>query len=127
VLVPFMGARVISVNVQDFCNLLEGGLVSFSTLSDGAVAALQNMPFGSFVCSYEFSPSDVLGSSAQMEVDHQQGAQHIFYAACWRGVGPTINVMCNKIGIFLCMCIVSLLLCLIINYFYLSLSVIFSH
>lgn len=98
-----MSKRLVNVSAQDFCNLMEGGLVSFSTLSSAAISSLNDISCGSFVCSYEFSPQDVLhvGDKAIQDQSIGDSTRYTFHAACWRGVSQTINVMCSRIGKFL--------------------------
>ena len=46
------------MSAQDFSNLLEGGLVSFSTLSNNTIQALQEVVPGSFIAVYQYNPLD---------------------------------------------------------------------
>ena len=49
------------MTIQDFCNLLDGGLVSFSTLSAGTLSALTGMSSGAVICVYSYDAKDVVG------------------------------------------------------------------
>lgn len=90
-----MTARRVDVTAQDFCNLLGGGMVSFSTLSPAVVVALSPLSIGSLLCSYTYSPSDRVEGTSACPSD----AQHTFHMVCWRGATRAINVMCNKTDI----------------------------
>jgi len=61
--------RKVIVNIQDFCNILEGGFVSLSTLSAVSVQRLLALPPGAALVIYEWDPKDVIISngSAQEE------------------------------------------------------------
>jgi hypothetical protein len=102
VMAPFIQTRKVRVCIQDFCNFLEGGLVSMSTLSAETVNALAELSAGSLVCYYDFDRSDIL-SPALMEGDGRDVGQvsnvpHTFFLVCWRGHNATLNVMCGKTG-----------------------------
>ena len=120
-----MTKRKVSVNVQDFCNILSGGLVSYSTLSASTLhqLAVENRT-GSIVVVYTYSPSDVLtatstsgiegdvekasdpllesSTTAKMDMDAAGASAvqvaHSFHAICWKGHSRSLNVMCGKIG-----------------------------
>ena len=47
------------MRIQDFCNLLGGGLTSLSTIHADTVAVLGNMSAGAVICVYTFDPADV--------------------------------------------------------------------
>ncbi len=53
-------ARKVEVNIQDFCNILGGGLVSYATLSAGTIAKLSKVTSGVIICSYLYSPEDYI-------------------------------------------------------------------
>jgi septal ring-binding cell division protein DamX len=57
--VPHITTRKVSVRIQDFCNLLGGGLTSLSTIHADTVAVLGNMSAGAVICVYTFDPADV--------------------------------------------------------------------
>ena len=105
-LAPFMTKRKVTVSIQDFCNILGGGLVSYSTLSASAVLQLSaEVQTGSLVAVYHYSPADALPSAdtavkeAEGGLEKQEAvAAHSFYAICWKGHTRTLNVMCGKIG-----------------------------
>ena len=99
------------MTVQDFCNLLGGGLVSFSTLSAATLAAVTSMPSGALICVYKFDPADVLApapaaadassssssagaAAAPLAASAANG--YFMHAICWRGQTRTMNVMCGK-------------------------------
>ena len=104
------------MTVQDFCNLLGGGLVSFSTLSAATLAAVTSMPSGALICVYKFDPADVLApapaatdadASSSSSSSSSAGAAaaplaasaangYFMHAICWRGQTRTMNVMCGK-------------------------------
>ena len=56
---PHITTRKVSVRIQDFCNLLGGGLTSLSTIHADTVAVLGNMSAGAVICVYTFDPADV--------------------------------------------------------------------
>lgn len=114
-IVPYMNRRQILVTIQDFCNLLEGGLVSFSTLSKECLMAIQKQPSGALVCSYQYSNADTI--KQEQDDTNQEGIQsehtdvkgeeiHMtFSIISWKGNTSTLNVMCTKVGksfFFLC-------------------------
>lgn len=95
---PHITKRKVQVSIQDFCNMLGGGLVSFSTLSPEFVNSLYALPTGIVICKYAFRPEDVIvpeGSTLELPT-----TSHNFYAICWKGNTRAINVMCGKIGKF---------------------------
>ena len=105
-----MTKRKVSVSVQDFCNILGGGLVSYSTLSASTLhqLATENQT-GSIVVVYTYSPSDVLTSAStskasdplleSSKIDESDvPVAHSFHAICWKGHARSLNVMCGKIG-----------------------------
>jgi hypothetical protein len=101
-LLPFITRRKVTVNIQDFCNLLGGGLVSFSTLSAPTVQQLSGLSSGVFVCHYAYSPEDqapVMGNTAELPLQVFGPGPFHFYAVCWRGASRSINVMCGKLDI----------------------------
>lgn len=85
--------RVITVSAQEFCNLLAGGLVSFTTLSAHTVDALAKLNPGSLICEYRYDTADCIGETADKTCDKN----YIFRVVCFRGVSRTINVMCSKL------------------------------
>ena len=98
VIAPFITKRKISVTIQDFCNLLGGGLVSFSTLSESTVNSLTALDAGILICVYEFSFSDVLDTEGTPSTtsNTDNSLPHQLHCVCWRGKGRTMNVMCGK-------------------------------
>lgn len=97
VMAPHITKRKIKCSVQDFCNFLEGGLVSFTTLSPDVLQGLQAVSSGSVVCYYEFERGDIVESDgAGDSASGHDGRSHTFYAVCWRGIKNTLNVMCTK-------------------------------
>lgn len=98
-LAPHITKRIVEVTIQDFCNLLGGGLVSYSTLSDSTVESLNAMPTGALICKYQFKAEDMLPSAPPSAADASSGnSKHVFYAIGWKGFSRTINVMCGKVG-----------------------------
>ena len=59
-IVPHITTRKVSVSVQDFCNLLGGGLVSLSTLHPDTLVALAGLSSGAVICEYKYRKADVL-------------------------------------------------------------------
>ena len=49
-----------TVSIQDFCNLLGGGLVSLSTIHADTLAVIGSMSSGAVICVYKYNPADVL-------------------------------------------------------------------
>ena len=128
-LLPYIQSRKVFVTVQDFSNLLEGGLVSFSTLSSTTVQALSSISSGGVIAVYKFNSSDIIRAStgngndssssssventSEKSVDDssiptepvafgqegQQYPEHYLNAICWRGNTRTLNVMCGKVEI----------------------------
>ena len=100
VIAPFITKRKISVTIQDFCNLLGGGLVSFSTLTDNTVNSLNALDPGILICVYEFSFSDVVETEGITDIVASSSTEntipHQLHCVCWRGKGRTMNVMCGK-------------------------------
>ena len=99
--------RKLHVSIQDFCNILGGGLVSYSTLSAKCVQAALEKRVGTLICIYDWKPSDVMGAAgtgalSAADEDASQPAEgsvhHRFLAICWRCAGRTLNVMCSKTG-----------------------------
>lgn len=124
-LVPHVNNRKINVNVQDFCNILGGGLVSFTTMSAPTIQQLCTLPAGVVICTYTYDPADYIAPTstsqaiAESEAEApaangeekieenielgkvsgpRQGSYH-FHVVCWRGTSRTINVMCGKVDI----------------------------
>jgi hypothetical protein len=91
---PFITKRKISVPVQDFCNMLGGGLVSYSTLSAESLKQLDAIPTGVVIATYEFRPDDVQQEGREVPA----GAAHRVSVVCWKGGSRAINVMCGKVG-----------------------------
>lgn len=48
------------MSIQDFCNLLGGGLVSLSTIHPDTVAVISSMSAGAVICVYKYNPADVI-------------------------------------------------------------------
>ena len=98
---PHVSKRKVSVSIQDFCNILGGGLVSLSTLSPQAILAIGAMGPGVLICVYDFRPEDVLQSedTAAKEETGLDAPKHTFYAICWKGNARALNCMCGKIDI----------------------------
>ena len=112
VLAPYITKRKVDVTAQDISNLLEGGLVSLSTLSEAVKAAVEAMDTGSLVVQYTFKPTDVIES----EIDVGKGtggdssilpgvpsaaqiervSNRPYYLVCFKGSTRALNVMCTK-------------------------------
>jgi hypothetical protein len=85
--------RKVTISIQDCCNFLEGGLVSLRTLSFDLNVAFSNLKAGSLICTYNYSPADVLSSGGA-----QEGVGPLsFSLVVWKGSGSAINVMAGKI------------------------------
>ena len=68
-IIPFITTRKVIVSIQDFCNILGGGLVSLTTMTPDTVSILGYMPTGAVVIVYEYHVNDVITSaSTSMEV-----------------------------------------------------------
>ncbi|CAE7473089.1 NSUN2 [Symbiodinium microadriaticum] len=96
VMAPHITKRKITCTVQDFCNFLEGGLISFTTLSKSCLEGLSQVSSGSVMCVYHFSPEDIVQSEENTNSTSVDDRVHTFHAVCWRGVKNTLNVMCAK-------------------------------
>jgi hypothetical protein len=98
-LAPLISKRKLHVEVQDFCNILGGGLVSYSTLSSKALNGLSALTEpGVVIAVYSFSPNDLVIVPDREEAAIETQPQHEFYAVCWKGNSRSLNVMCGKIG-----------------------------
>lgn len=95
----FLTKRKVNVTIQDYCNLLGGGLVSFSTLSDNTVNSVTALDVGILICVYEFSFNDVLDEEGNPVnvAPTDNSLPHQLHCVCWRGKGRTMNVMCGKV------------------------------
>ena len=93
-ILPFITRRKVDVTIQDFCNLLGGGLVSFTTLSAPTVLALLSMQSGIFISCYRYRHEDVLKTS---DTTSYSADQIEFAVVCWRGSARAVNVMCGKV------------------------------
>lgn len=60
VMLPYMSGRKVNLSIQDFCNVLGGGLVSYGTLSASTIQQLQSMTSGVVICTYEYNPEDYI-------------------------------------------------------------------
>ena len=124
ILAPYITKRKVEVSAQDICNLLEGGLVGFSTLSTGFKEALDGISTGSMVVQYSFKPADrvpvtapasgegegegegggagkdAAGSSGSLgratAAQEERVAKRPFYLVCFKGATRALNVMCGK-------------------------------
>lgn len=100
VMAPCITKRKIVCTAQDFCNFFEGGLVSFTTLSKTCLEGLSAVSSGSVLCTYDFSPEDVVKSvDSSADVKPVDDRKHSFALVCWRGLKNTLNVMCAKIDL----------------------------
>jgi 16S rRNA C967 or C1407 C5-methylase (RsmB/RsmF family) len=99
--------RKIFVNIQEFCNILGGGLVSYATLTQETLKSIIPLSNGVIICVYKFNPHDILtekgGASADTNTDTVSSALNgnhslEFSAVCWKGFSPCVNVMVSKIG-----------------------------
>jgi hypothetical protein len=100
VISPHITKRKIVCTAQDFCNFFEGGLVSFTTLSKPCLDSLAALASGSVLCTYEFSPDDMVPTGdASVDGRPVGDRKHSFSLVCWRGIKNTLNVMCAKIDL----------------------------
>ena len=98
IIAPFMTKRKVAATIQDFCNLLGGGLVSFGTLSDGLVRSMNELSTGTFVCTYSFRDEDVIaGQGAVDGSPEERQRQQAFHLVCFKGSTRAVNVMCHKL------------------------------
>ena len=128
-LAPMISQRTTRLCVQDFSNLLGGGLVSFQTLSPAAIQALLSFTSGVVICWYDYDPRDrvLAAASGAQASDSASGAStsdsasgasisdsvvcaaapedesscpsHRFHIICWRGYSRALNVMCGKVDL----------------------------
>lgn len=99
-LAPYISKRKVEVTIQDFCNLLEAGQVSLSSMSPTTVTRIIQQPPGILVLVYRFRREDVLRKSVDEASKEQTKPEkdHMFYILCWKGNGFAVNVTCKKIG-----------------------------
>ena len=109
-LAPLTTKRKMDVCIQDFCNMMGGGLVSYNTLTADCINALNGLSTGIVICSYLYNPDDVVlpvatasSSTATATTTSTAAAPavtgvHRFYIICWKGNSRAINVMCGKVG-----------------------------
>ena len=99
-LVPYITKRKLQVSVQDMCNLLEGGLVSYVTLSDHLIEQLSTLSTGAAVCMYTYQPTDIINSQSTSSISTTSSLPPVsYYVVVWKGKSRTINVMANKIDL----------------------------
>lgn len=110
-LAPMISQRTTRLCVQDFSNLLGGGLVSFHTLSPAAIQALLSFTSGVVICWYDYDPRDQVLATASgaptsdsvvcavAPVDASSCPSHRFHIICWRGYSRALNVMCGKVDL----------------------------
>lgn len=112
-LAPYMTKRKVKVTVGDICNMLEGGLVSYHTLSESTVHNIQHeiKACGSVVCVYEFDPKDVLSTADTASAAEYARAGAVstgaggiaagltHYIVAWKGKARTLNVMASKVDL----------------------------
>jgi hypothetical protein len=95
-----MTKRVVNVTAQDMCNLLEGGLVSYSTMSAGVSDELCNTSRGPIVCVYSFDVADVIADDSTTDgtadVDTSVDISPICII-CNVGSTRAMNVLCAKV------------------------------
>eukprot|EP01038_Epipyxis_sp_PR26KG_P012391 gene12391-16619_t len=123
---PHANRRKVYATIQDFCNILGGGLVSYTTLSPMLVMALQDSTIipGVVICCYEYHPRDIVeDGQSEPELNNNRNStaknikadrndkdlqssndlksvpSHEFYVICWKGYQKTLNVMCGKTDI----------------------------
>merc|ERR1712023_178539 len=89
--------RKVSITAQDFCNVLEGGLVSLRSLAEESLHAISQMEPGPFICTYKYQKSDEIRPETDKSSLYSVNEGHSFHAMCWKGTGQTLNVMCTKV------------------------------
>jgi len=94
-LAPFMTRRVVHVKVQDMCNLLDGGLVSYSTMHADTVALLSSLEKGPIVCMYTYSGADVVVGSTN-HVTPTARVPPLCVICSVNGNTRAMNVLCGK-------------------------------
>jgi hypothetical protein len=82
--------RILLKDIQDFCNLLEGGLVSYQTLSAETITQLMTMSIGCLICMYPYEYTSTTSTNEQVT------KKHTFELVCWRGSSRALNVMCHQ-------------------------------
>jgi hypothetical protein len=91
----------VSVTIQDFCNMLGGGLVSFSTLTQKCITDVTDLPSGIVIATYTYNAEDVVASAENAVAVAATGAvngAHTFHIIAWKGNSRALNVMCGKVG-----------------------------
>ena len=100
-IVPHMTKRVLQVTAQDISNLLEGGLVSYSTMSDVTSKALVEMGKGPAVLVYHYSGEDVTAQEGEdastIAAAEANGAVAPICIICNVGTTRAMNVLCAKV------------------------------
>ena len=100
-IVPHMTKRVLTVTAQDISNLLEGGLVSYSTMSDAAAKALVDMGKGPVVLVYNYAGDDVVAQEGEdastIAAAEANGAVAPICIICNIGSTRAMNVLCAKV------------------------------
>ena len=103
-LIPFITKRKFNVKIQDFCNVLVGGLCSISTFSPETAQALSLLSNGVVIIVYTFSFDDVLkqdivSSVISSESNDSSLTNYEFYAICWKGGGSSLNCCIKKVDL----------------------------
>ena len=99
-LVDHVQKRKVTIPIQDFCNVLEGGLVSLRTMAQDSLDAISKIEPGPFICTYEYKKIDKIAREDQrVSTDNSYSVNEgfSFHAMCWKGNGQSMNVMCNKV------------------------------
>lgn len=86
------------MTIQDFCNILGGGLVSYSTINPKTLSQITPLSNGAMVCIYRYSIEDVIPPVNSPDFKPNPGFYE-FPVVCWKGNSPTVNVMCNKVDL----------------------------
>ena len=95
-LIPYMTKRKVELTIQDFCNLLDGGLVSFTTLSPETCQKLESQGAGAIVCVYKWNASDMLEGSKEASVNVNYDYIQPLCVMASFGKGKSLNVLCGK-------------------------------
>ena len=90
---PHMSKRKFNCTIQDFCNMLGGGLVSQTTMSAQSLAQLEGYTCGTVIATYTYREEDVVEGNSALP----NAGAHTFYIVAWKGTSRALNVMAGKI------------------------------
>lgn len=99
-LAPYCNSRKVNVSIQDLCNMLQGGLVSYHTLSDSMVNQLYGQSTtGSVICTYHYKTADTVENASVADISSVSPKDLVFYIAAWKGKSRTMNVMASRVDL----------------------------